>query len=273
MAKGRPAKDFQQYLIPNRDTRISHQEYMRSPGTAFLRYCIEAKSSIDLCVRHLTNENQGFSKDASDSLQHLVISSLPAIMGHFETFERSLFAGMFDNTVFLQHFNVDNFFNLLKKQDINIVIDPIRLSAYRVIGTNSIGFLLADSLSGWHDPVKVNKYFNAFDLQFTAFGKDEVNKLNVLWQLRHSIVHTGGTLTYSDAQKVENLISFAGNQIAFENNFIFEVARKLHPLVYKTSIGLGSAFKAALRQNTTREEKAKIDEFFDVKSTVNSWLR
>lgn len=75
-----------------------------------MKYFVEAKSAINLCMRHFPkNKDKNYQKDALDSLQHLVVASLPAIMGHFETYQRYLFAGMFDLSVFLKDFDVDFF--------------------------------------------------------------------------------------------------------------------------------------------------------------------
>ncbi|MNG07339.1 hypothetical protein D3C84_906340 [compost metagenome] len=94
-----------------------------------------------------------------------------------------------------------------------------------------------------------------------------------MWQLRHSIVHTGGTITIPDAQKVSELSALSGKTIAFENNFIYEVARKIHPLVKVSTEGFGAAFKANLKQNLDPAITNKIDELFSVRSSVNVWLR
>lgn len=237
---GRPKKEFHEYLTEASPSHVSHSDYIDSPATAFLKYSIEAKSAIDLCTRKFPKNNDGsYSKDSLDSLQHLIVSILPAIMGHFETFERNLFAGIFDFSVYLRDFNVERFFTDINRHT-KLAIDPIRLSAHRGIGASSIGSLLADSLNGWHDPEKVNMYFNAFKLEYQLFSTSDISKLNVLWQLRHSIVHTGGTLTLPDAQKVNELKAFGNKQIAFEKNFIFEVSRKLHPVVKKSSNGIGT---------------------------------
>lgn len=268
-----PVKEFHQYLTAATKSHVSHGDYLSSPASAFLKYTVEAKSSIDLCARYFPKKQNGeFTKDSLDSLQHLTSASLPTIMGHFETFQRYLFAGMFDLTVYLANFDTNKFFDLLAKET-NIEVNWPRLAAHRGIGANSIGTLLADSMSGWHDPERVNRYFGAYKLAFSPYGADATEKLKTLWQLRHSIAHTGGTLSLADAQKVKSLNAFGNQQIAFEKPFIFEVARKLHPIVKATTEGLGNAFKAKVLPNLGADETNKIAKFFEVKSSVSSWLR
>ena len=270
---GRPVKEFERYLTAASDCHVSHEEYLESPATALLRYLVEAKSSIDLCVRHLPKRANGqFTKDSVDTLQHLIVASLPAVMGHFETFQRYLFAGMFDLSVFLNKFDTTVFFRALEKQT-SINLDWTRLAAHRATGTASVGTVLTDSISGWHNPHRVNSYFECFGLKFAPFGASEVERLETLWQLRHSIVHTGGTLTLADAQKVKPLRGLGDRNIAFENNFIFEVARKLHPLVRDTTVGLGNGFKSRLIGGISAADQARIDAFFAVRSSINVWLR
>lgn len=266
-------KEFHQYLTTATKAHVSHVDYLNSPATAFLRYTVEAKSAIDLCARHFPKKLNGeYAKDSMDSLQHLISAALPTIMGHFETYQRYLFAGIFDMSIYLSSFDANRFFENLSKET-NITIDWPRLAAHRGIGANSIGSLLSDSMSGWHDPERVNRYFGAYKLPFTPYGADSIEKLKTLWQLRHSIAHTGGTLTLADAQKVKSLSGFGGNQIAFENQFTFEVARKLHPIVKKSTEGVGVAFKAKVLPNLAAIDMAKIAKFFEVKSSIPSWLR
>jgi len=269
---GRPRKEFQEYLSDSSSAHVSHADYLASPASAFLKYSIEAKSAIDLCIRHFPkNQNNDYNKDATDSLQHLVVAVLPTVMGHFETYQRYLFAGTFDLSVYLKDFDVDSFFKNLSKKT-NIQIDWPRLAAHRATGTSSVGTLLSDSMSGWHDPERVNEYFGCFGLPYQLFTNDDKERLLTLWQLRHSIVHTGGTLTLADAQKVGSLNNLGGRNISFEKNFIFEVSRKLHPLVQASTTGLGSAFLGRLIDNITAEDQEKIDKFFEVKSSVGAWL-
>ena len=129
---GDRTKEFHEYLTTQDGTsHVSQSNYLKSPARAFLKYTIEAKSAIDLCVRKFPKNQDGrYSKDSLDSLQHLTVAVLPSIMGHFETYQRYLFAGMFDYSIFLQNFNIESFFDKLNKE-CNFEINPIRLAAYR----------------------------------------------------------------------------------------------------------------------------------------------
>ena len=269
---GRPRKEFQEYLSESSNAHVSHSDYLASPASAFLKYSVEAKSAVDLCIRYFPkNQDGNYNKDARDSLQHLVVAVLPALMGHFETYQRYLFAGTFDLSVYLSRFDVEDFFKKLSKQT-NIQIDWSRLAAHRATGASSVGTLLSDSMSGWHDPDRVNKYFCCFGLPYQLFNDDDKQRLSTLWQLRHSIVHTGGTLTLSDAQKVDSLNDFGGRNISFEKNFIFEVSRKLHPLVQSSTTGFGGAFINGMINEVTDDDRHKIEKFFEVRSSVGAWL-
>ena len=83
----------------------------------------------------------------------------------------------------------------------------------------------------------------------------------------------GGTLTLPDAQKVPELQNHGDNQIVFENNFIFEVSRKLHQIVKRATECIGNVFKAKMFQNVDQNELDRINKFFEVKSSVPVWLR
>ncbi len=275
MPAGRPKKEFHEYLCEPTGSHVSHQDYLSSPATAFLKHTIEAKSAIDLCVRSFPkNQGQTYTKNSLDSLQHLSLAVLPTIMGHFETFQRYLFAGMFDLTVYLNKFKVKTLLDKISKDNNSeIKVDLERLSAFRNIGTSSIGLVVADNLKGWHDPDKVNAYFNAFKLDHQFYSNEDCKRLKVLWQLRHSIVHTGGTISFPDAEKIDDLNLFGDKTISFENNFIYEVSRKFHPLVKSGTIGIGNKFKAQLKPSLPGDTLERIDKFFEVKSSIAAWLR
>ncbi len=145
---GRAVKEFEEDLTDGSSCHVGHDEYMAAPAIAFLRYLIEAKSAIDLCVKNLPKKANGkFTQASEDSIQYLVVAALPGIMGHFETYQRYLFAGMFDFSVHLEKFDVGAFFKALGKET-NIDLDWGRLAAHRASGAGSVGALLADSMNG-----------------------------------------------------------------------------------------------------------------------------
>lgn len=273
MAGGRRVKEFQEYLTAPTHAHVGHDAYIKAPAAAFLEYAVEAKSTVDMCSRNLPTKNDGgFTSNSLDTLQNVLSAVLPSVMGHFETFQRYMFAGIFDRTVHLSGFSPEKFFKKLNGNR-DVTVDVVRLAAHRNLGVSSVGILVADSLRGWHDPETVNRHFSAYFPQTTVFSNDSCEKLNVLWQLRHSIVHSGGTLMLPDAQKVRSLESIGETQIAFEKNFIFEVARKLHPIVKDATQALEQAFRNDILQNRTPLQLDDIDKFFEVKSPVAVWLR
>lgn len=269
----RVPKEFHEYIVAPTRAHVGHEDYLKSPGTAFLKYTVEAKSAIDLTCRKLPTKADGsLTKDSLDSIQHLTAAMVPAIMGHFETYQRYLFAGMFDASTYLKKFSVDDFIKRLSK-DVSIILDPVRLAAHRGLGAQSIGLLMADSINGWQNPRRVNQYFDAFGLKRQLLSTESCERLEVLWQMRHAIVHTGGTLTLPDAQKVPALAEHGNKKLVFENRLVYEISRKLHPLIKDSTVGMGQAFKSRLVPGTPTDVAATLDDLFAVKSSVAVWLR
>jgi hypothetical protein len=272
MKMGRPKKEFHEYLVEPNGCHVVHEDYSRSPASAFLRYTIEAKDAVNYCQNHFPKNADGaYRKDAIDSLQYIVSAFLPAIMGHFETFERYLFAGVFEHSRLLRGFDVEKFFSSLKKE-YNVSIDAVRLGAYRGFRA-PVGILLADNLPGWHDPERVNAYFRAFGFRRQFFSNDDCARLRVLWQLRHSIVYTGGSITIPDAQKVDELKDFGGKPVVFGVQFIFELSRRMHPLVKTATKGIEGCFRSDLIDNVPKHDQESLAKLFEVKSSVSAWLR
>lgn len=265
--RGRNPKEFEEYLVdPTKSSlpRVSLDEYVESPAVGILRYCVQAHYAMLYCIEHFPETSTGISRIA-------VLSSglLPSIMGHFETFQKHLFSGVFEYSVYIKNFDVKKFFQTLKRNH-NLEIDPSIIAAYRGMGVTS-GIVLAENLTGWHNPDTVNAYFTAL-LNVKPFDEAAAKRLKVLWQLRHSIVHTGGSITMPDAQKVQELLPFAGKEIVFENNFISEVSRKLHPIVSNATISVRKSFFGQLAFDTPKTTKQRLDKFFLVKSSISAWL-
>jgi hypothetical protein len=266
MGRGRPPKEFHEYLTKSKGTlpKVSLDEYVDSPATAFLRYCVQAHYSVLYCIRYFPSTDVGAGR-----LEHISSGLLPAIMGHFETYQKYLFSGVFEHSNLLKTFDVHKFFRKLER-DYGLGIDPVRLAAYRGFSATS-GLVLADNLSGWHDPERVNAYFGAL-LNATPFDETSTRRIRVLWQLRHSIVHTGGSITLPDAQKVEDLSPFADKLIVFEKNFISEVSRKFHPMVFQATESVQKTFFGQMIDNPTDAARKRLDKLFLIKSPINAWL-
>lgn len=271
--QGRKQKDFHEYLAKP-SSAVTHSEYVECPAKAFLTYTLEAKDAINQCIKHFKKKtNETYNKASQDSLQCILSAMLPSVMGHFETYQKYLFAGLFDMSVYLKTFNINKFAKFLRDQNLGD-IDIVRLSVYRNIGTNSIGMIVADTLSSWHNPEKVNAYFKAI-LEIDVFsGKDKAN-LSVLWQLRHSIVHTGGTITLPDAQKIRELNNMGDKSIAFKESFISELSRKFHLLVISLNQKLKDKFLQSIRDEfkDNKDINDKIEAFFEAKSSNESWCK
>lgn len=256
------SKEFQEYLTNSKGNSppVSLAEYVESPATAFLRHCVQAHLAMKYCIKNFPKDDHTKAREAR--LEYISSALLPAIMGHFETYQRYLFSGVFEYSSLLKNLNIESSFK--------VNIDFIRLAAYRGFGTTS-GMILADSLPGWHNSDIVNSYFNKL-LKTNLFNEEESQKIQVLWQLRHSIVHTGGSITLPDAQKVDSLRPFADNTIVFENTFISEVSKQFHAMVFRATNKIKSAFFSQLENKPTSDTKERLDKLFLVKSQISAWF-
>jgi hypothetical protein len=190
-------------------------------------------------------------------------------MGHFETYQRYLFSGVFEHTDLLDDFDVEGFFKGLRKE-FSVDIDLVGLAAYRGRNATS-GIILADNLTGWHRPETVNRYFEAL-VNATPFDAADVGRIQVLWQLRHSIVHTGGSITPPDAQKIKDLRQFAGEPIVFQKTFVSDVARKFHSVVYSGTKNVSKAFEAQMKSVPSVRDADRLDRLFSVRSPISAWI-
>lgn len=247
-------------------------DYQQRPASTFLRESVHIADAINQCRRRFQKKkNQEFNKDAQDSIYRLGAAAFSSMMSHFETFERSLFAGVVEATQFLAGFSLEDCCKRLQK-DSQLALDVNRLFAYRGISA-PIGQLLADSLASWHSPIRVNGHFRALVPDFQLFGGAETEQLVILWQLRHSIVHTGNWLTHADAQKVPSLSALADRPILLNDNFIEATARRLHGIVGRTTDLLGKKVLGKIKAGTLTTEVAKIKLLFEVVSPRTNWLK
>ena len=245
----RNVKEFEDYLIENPHGVVPLSNYEKSPATAFLNFVCLAKDASIQCTSKFKNGRNSYTQDALDSIYIINGGLLASIMGNFETFDA--------NTKFEMDFS--------------------RVAGYRDSKV-SIGLLLGDQLKNWQSPTIVSSYFGAFNLKSsngqpkTIFSNDDKERLSVLWQMRHSIVHTASTITLPDSQKIGKLSSFGGKVISLDKQFINEVARKFHPIIKDATSLLKDCFEYNLRSDLTSDVSNRVANLFEVSSPCSTWL-
>ena len=239
-----------------------------------MSYTLVAKDAIEKCKKSFEKKaNNHLTVDSQIAIQNLTNSALASIMGYFEMYEKYLFAAMFEKSVFLSSFVESTFFKeTLDKSMDKVEIPFSQLSSYRN-STVSTGLIIANSLGSWHNPEVVNNYFKAFGLRINAFSNDDIVDLKALWQLRHSIVHNGATITKADAQKVEQLKEFGDQKIVLSNKFIYDLSKLMHSMVFNANKRLEQAFLANLIPTVTTDERTEISKIFEVRSRNTTWLQ
>lgn len=280
-----PSRNFEDYIIEADHKPITLEDYAKSPATAFLRYVISAKDAATQCLLKFktTAKEKKYTRDSLDSIHLINAGLLAAIMGNFETYQKYLFANMFEYSIYLNRFDTTRFLKSLKEsvkaeKSTKFEVDFNRIAGYRDSKV-SVGLVLADQLSNWQSPSIVNLYFKSFGLEdenrrkLEFYSNADKDKLSVLWQMRHSIVHTASTITLPDSQKVLSLNRFGGKVISLDTQFIYEVARKMHPIIKSATENMRSVYVHNLSAGTPADVLSKIKDVFKVSSTCNVWLR
>lgn len=273
-------KQFYEYIKQASSSTVTLSNYKESPASAFLKYIVNAKNASNQCLSKFKTRKrkEPYTKEAISSIQTINAGLLASIMGNFETYQKFLFAQMFEYTIYLNKFDIKAFITALEKASKHqIEIDVTRFSAFRSNPT-AVGLILADSLKNWQSPSTVSAYFAAFGLKDEhghpkdIYSNDTKKTLATLWQMRHSIVHTACTITIPDAQKIDQLKDFAGKEIVLDLPFIMEVARKFHPIIKDATNNMKDVFIPNLKSGLTPEVKTIINHLFEVKSTCSIWL-
>jgi len=269
----RPIKKFSEYIessAPGAESTLD--EYARSPAHAFLVQVAHIFDAVNQCKRHFPKKTDGtYTSDSQDSLYIISTAALASLMSHFETFQRFTLAGLIEVTRLIPNFKIEVCCRKLEQVS-RLNLSLVQISGYRGQPA-SIGRLVSDNLSGWHEPEKVNDHFKAImGSDFSFYSNKEIRELRVLWQLRHSIVHTAGWLTQPDAQKVKELNDFGNMPIKLGINFIPAVVRRMHPIVKRGINHLEEKYRVKLPTKLTQAEQEEISNLFNVDSPIASWL-
>jgi hypothetical protein len=273
-------KDRLSYLINSIQTHNLDEptwnDSIKSPAVYFLTQVVNLNKSLRYCMGQFPSKDKSVSRIGYKSIDKLTpegqkviyrlsAATFVAMMGHFEIYQRSFISGLFDATRFIRSLNIDSAMKKILADSKDNGIRVIDFAAYR--GQPAyVGRLLTDYLSGWHDPQRVNTIVKAMLEKIDFYSGKDIEYLNCLWQIRHSIAHTGGWLTLPDAQKVPQLNNMGDRPISFDHNFIRQIHEEFHSIV-KSSVGRTAAsFRNKIEIDYPKEEANRLLRSKEIKS-------
>lgn len=250
--------------IRHTDAFHSLDDYATAPCEVFLSEIYSIYSSVKLCADHLPPTN----KLTENALTQISIAALGTIMGQFELYQRFTFSAAFELTRYISSFNLESSIKTLEK-DAGLQLDIAHLCAYR--GQPApIGQLIADSLMSWHSPEKVNLYVRAIARDLAFYSNDDIRIIKALWQIRHSMVHTGGWLTLPDAQKNVDFSGQGGKAIFFEDDFTEALVKALFKISISATRRLSVSLEAAIPADVAASKE--FMRFASTKTNKRSWV-
>jgi hypothetical protein len=288
-------RDRLSYLITSIQAQaigdVNQIDSFDSPAAYFLTQVVNLNKSLRYCMEKFpakgkTDSGSGYKSidklppEAQNVIRRLSASAFVAMMGHFETFQRSFVSDLFEATRFIRNLNVEILMKRILGESKDNGIRIVDMAAYRG-QTASIGRLLVDNIVGWHNPQRVNEIVKAMLEKTEFYSNADIEYLNCLWQIRHAITHTGGWLTLSDAQKVPQLKSLGNEPIYFDHNFIRQVHEEFHQIVKNSVDRASEAFRKKIEADYEEDEQEKdtilqgkeILKLFTVTSPRQSELR
>lgn len=249
--------------------RVTYEHFLATPFYAFLRQAVHLTDAFNSCVRHFQKKRitKEYTKDSIHSMQEIASPLVVSIMSNLELFQRSVYARLFDLSSHIPDLGTEALLEKLKAYDVGIR----HIIGYRGASA-AAGNIIADALGSWHDPGKVNQHFEAL-LNIPGFYPDDVMaELAVLWQMRHSIVHTGGTLTVPDSQKIPALVAHGGKPVIFRHQFLEAIVRRLHKILKRVHDGFYPKVTGRFKAGYAGQVKKNIDTLFRLDSPRKSWL-
>lgn len=266
-------KQVTSYLSPNAPWR-GDEESSAPPGEIFLCEVVNLCDAIQHCKRSFTRKKNGeFSKDSADSFERIVTSSFALLMSHFETFQKEQFARLIDANFTFQGPDEVDLAKRLEKAGCEISLQRVLVGAGDY---GEVGEIIADALPGWHNAERVNTYFRTLINDFNIYSNEIVRELDTLWQLRHSIVHTGGVISRADAVKVGGLARYGNKRLVFGEEFMPAIGRRFHIMVEAVLIPLRQKLVPAfipIEGETEEDQKSLIYSLVGYSSPRKSWFR
>lgn len=213
----------------------------KSHATVFL----EELYRIQLSAEQISNED--YYKEV---FAHALYSY---IMGKFELYIRRQFTEILNTAQFLTFYDSDEVAKNLRKVGCNPTIESILVDAATEWEP---GWLISESMPGWHDPEKINQYFRVVFPELNLYSSFQADRIKFLWQIRHSIVHTGGLVTRFDARKHRLLMGLGDKKILMSKKSIRSLSGWLNDIVVDSTWRL----KQELLRHYIESGEKELDE-------------
>ncbi len=164
---------------------------------------------LELAAGYFTDDRVTGSAAVAGKHRHRVQSALfGQVMAAFEWCIKDFLAQVIDATDLLDE----------TVQECKwIELDRSRILAQRETAS-SPGALLVHPTGGWHDGREVNKRFSML-MQAAPIDNAEMQTLDRLWLMRHSVAHNGGLVTHHDAYRM-GAIALAGKTVRIDETYI-----------------------------------------------------
>jgi hypothetical protein len=192
------------------------------------------------------------------------------LMSHFEAFQKAQFAEIVNTLDLMDCVDDIDLAKRLEKE--GCVISVLRVLSGRG-DPREPGQIIADALGGWHNPSRVSNYFRSIFPRSNIYSNGAISELELMWQLRHSIVHTAGIVTREDAFKVRALRALKDRMLVLEDKFIVETGRRLHVLVKEATQLLEGEVRSVLQPAPRGEDNEGIvNAMVGCESTRQEWF-
>jgi hypothetical protein len=211
------------FPIPSRrkrdtvDVQRDERKRQRSPGSFFYS---QGTGQV-LAAGYFTNERLAETARGGIALKHrhrIHLALFGQLMASFEYFLKDFVAKAVDATT-----NLDE--KIQKEKWLEINVD--RVLANRS-GMATVGSTLVHSTLGWHSPAQVNsRYASLFSRN--AFSPREVETLDKLWVIRHSVAHNAGMIIHYDATRIGDEM-LADHAADIDAKFVEETFAFLNPI-------------------------------------------
>jgi len=173
-------------LIDTQNSTWEAQYTDKSHATEFLEKLFQIRDTASKTVQDTV------------SMQIWLSSLYSYTMGQFELYIRRQFTEVLNTSIFFQSYDSTIIAERLRKVGCAPTIESILVDSSNEWEP---GWLISEALPGWHDPEKINQYFRVLFPDFCLYSNEQSERIRVMWQIRHSIVHTGGLVTRFDARK------------------------------------------------------------------------